>query len=130
YVSYVKIKIKSQYLQPGEYPMRGIPKWQAGLNVAYQLPIAASLGTMTLSSNVTYQSRNTLDDFDVDGVEPGYALVKARLAWDNIGGSKFGGAVFVNNAFNKLYRVGVLGLEREVGFLNSVYGAPRTYGLA
>jgi len=128
YVSYVKVNVK-EGLQPGESEMRGVPKYQAGFNLTWQLPVPEEVGVVTCAGSVTYQGRTELDDYDTDGDEPAYALAKARLSWDNIYGSGIGGALFVNNIFDKLYRVGVLGLERELGFLTSVYGEPRNYGL-
>jgi len=128
YYSYVDVNVLRGAIA-GEFQMRGIPHHQAGANIAYSLPIPDQMGQLTFSANVSYQSRVPLDDRDVEGIEKGYALAKARLNWDNIGGSGIGAALFMDNIFNKLYRVGALGLMSEIGFLSSVYGEPRTYGL-
>ena len=127
YYSFVDVNVKRGLL-PGEHEMRGIPKHQLGARINYMFPVSENVGEILASVSFAYQSEVELDDFDVQGHEQGYALVRGRLSWDRIGGSNFGAALWVNNAFNQLYRVGVLGLVREVGFISSVYGEPRTYG--
>ena len=128
FYSYVKVEV-TQGLQPGEAEMRGIPTHMAGLNTSYRLPLDASIGELTASGSVSWQSEIQMDDFDGDpSLEDEYALAKFRLSWDDIYGSGFGASLFVNNAFDKEYRVGVLGLMREIGFMSSVYGEPRNYG--
>lgn len=128
FYSYVKVDV-TQGLQPGEAEMRGIPQHMAGLNIAYRLPLNSALGDLTASAGASWQSETYLDDFDgAPGIQDAYTLAKFRLSWDDIHGSGFGASLFVNNAFDELYRVGVLGLIREVGFMSSVYGEPRNYG--
>jgi iron complex outermembrane recepter protein len=126
--SYVKVDV-TKGLQPGEAEMRGIPEHLANLNLTYRLPVNSTLGEITASAGASWQSEMYLDDFDgLPSLQESYALAKLRLSWDGINGSGLGAAFFINNAFDELYRVGVLGLLREVGFLSSVYGEPRNYG--
>ncbi len=109
--------------------MRGIPQDQAGLNLTYRRELAGE-GSVYASGNLTYQSDVDLDDFDGEFAhEDAYTLAKFRFGVDGINGTGLGAAFFINNAFDELYRVGVLGLIREIGFLSSVYGEPRNYGV-
>ena len=126
--SYVKVDV-TEGLQAGEAEMRGIPENQAGLNLTYRRELSGE-GTVYASGNFTYQSEVDLDDFDGEFAhEDAYTLAKFRLGVDGLNGTGFGAAFFINNAFDELYRVGVLGLIREIGFLSSVYGEPRNYGV-
>jgi len=80
--------------------------------------------------NYTWRSKIYLDDFEIQGVQPAYSLINLRAELNNVGGSGASVAAFVNNALNETYRIGVLGLIAEgLGFQNSVYGEPRTYGI-
>ncbi len=127
FYAYVGVNIKEGRL-PGEYELRGTPHHQVGGSINYASDITG-MGSLNLNANASYRSRNHLDEFDVEGDEPGYALLNLRASIDGIAGTPFGAALFMNNVTNKLYRVGVLGLNRELGFVSSVYGEPRMYGL-
>jgi iron complex outermembrane receptor protein len=128
FYSYVKVDI-SKGRQPGEFELVGAPHHQLGANLSYRLPLSESVGAASLNANVAYRSKQHLDKNDVLATEPGYALVNLRANLDNIAGTGFGAALFVNNATDKYYRIGVIGIYNEAGYISSVYGEPRTYGL-
>lgn len=44
-----------------------------------------------------------------------------------IAGTGFGAAAFVNNAPDELYRIGVIGIYNEAGYISSTVGEPRTW---
>ncbi|ATE63934.1 TonB-dependent receptor [Rhizorhabdus dicambivorans] len=128
FYSYVKVDI-SQGRQAGEFELVGAPHHQLGANLSYRLPLADSVGAASLNANVAYRSRQHLDKNDVLATEPGYALVNLRANLDDIAGTGLGAALFMNNVFDKYYRIGVIGIYNEAGYISSVYGEPRTYGL-
>jgi len=80
--------------------------------------------------NWTWRSEIFLDDFEIEGRQPPYSLVNARVELNNVAKSGVSVAVFANNLLNERYRIGVLGLIAEgLGFQSSVFGEPRTYGV-
>jgi iron complex outermembrane receptor protein len=133
FYSYTKVDIRAgQVVLNGrqEFEQRGSPRHQMGATATYSPPIDEALGQVNLIGNVTYRSKIYLDDFEIQGLQPGYALVNARVEWNDIAQSGISAAVFANNLLDKTYRIGVLGLIAEgLGFQNSVYGEPRMYGV-
>jgi iron complex outermembrane receptor protein len=60
---------------------------------------------------------------------PGYVLVNARAAWDDIAGSGFSAALFAKNLLDEEYFVGGMTLAAALGHNAAAVGEPRTYGL-
>ena len=60
---------------------------------------------------------------------PGYALVNARLGWDNILGHGVSADLFAKNLFDKAYFTGGLPLGASLGINSAAVGEPRTYGV-
>jgi len=83
-----------------------------------------------LNANMSYKSKQHLDDRDRSGDERAYTLVNLSADWDNIGrsGIGIGIGVFGANVLNKRYRVGVISLLDVFGFQTSIYGEPAMYG--
>jgi len=133
FYSYTKVDIREGRVTLNgltEFEQRGSPRHQMGATAIVSPSIGPSLGDFNLIANVTYRSKVYLDDFEIQGLQPGYALVNVRAEWNNIAESRISAAVFANNLLDKTYRIGVLGLIAEgLGFQNSVYGEPRMYGL-
>ena len=134
FYSYTKVKIRAGrvVLANGltEFEQRGVPKHQLGATATISPPISEDLGQLNFIMNYTWRSKIYLDDFEIQGVQPAYSLINLRAELNNVGGSGASVAAFVNNALNETYRIGVLGLIAEgLGFQNSVYGEPRTYGI-
>jgi iron complex outermembrane receptor protein len=60
----------------------------------------------------------------------GYALLNARVGWNNIAGSRFNAAAaYVRNMLNKQYEVGGVGLGATVGLDTVILGTARMAGL-
>ena len=57
-----------------------------------------------------------------------YALVNARIAWSNLGGSGVTAALFARNLFNKQYYAGGNSIGATLGLNTSVPGRPRIFG--
>ena len=60
---------------------------------------------------------------------PGYALVNARLGWDNMLGHGVSADVFAKNLFDKAYFTGGIPLGASLGVNSASVGEPRTYGV-
>ncbi len=137
FYSYIDIKVKKG--DNGTFPNQGVPTHQAGVGMTFTRDF--DFAKLTANVNATLRSDVPLDEFDLAGIEDGYALANARIAFDNIGGSNFGLAFFARNIFNKYYRIGVISLLSNgpvlngvnpgggVGYSSSVYGDPRTFGV-
>ena len=134
FYSYTKVKIRAGRVvlanRLTEFEQRGVPKHQLGATATISPPISEDVGQLNFIMNYTWRSKIYLDDFEIQGVQPAYSLINLRAELNNVGGSGASVAAFVNNALNETYRIGVLGLIAEgLGFQNSVYGEPRTYGI-
>ncbi|KKW91860.1 MULTISPECIES: TonB-dependent receptor [Sphingobium] len=133
FYSYTKVDIRSGRVTLNgltEFEQRGVPKHQLGATATISPPVSENLGDLNFVLNYTWRSKIYLDDFEIEGVQPAYSLINLRAELNNVGGSRASVAAFVNNALNETYRIGVLGLMAEgLGFQNSVYGEPRTYGV-
>ncbi|KXU33339.1 TonB-dependent receptor [Sphingobium sp. 22B] len=133
FYSYTKVDIRAgRVVLNGltEFEQRGVPKHQLGATATISPPVSEDLGQLNFVLNYTWRSKIYLDDFEIQGVQPAYSLINLRAELNNVGGSGASVAAFVNNALNETYRIGVLGLIAEgLGFQNSVYGEPRTYGV-
>ncbi|ATI80688.1 TonB-dependent receptor [Sphingobium yanoikuyae] len=134
FYSYTKVKIRSgaatSPIGLPEIEQPGVPRHQAGATATISPPISEDVGELNLVLNYTWRSKTYLDDYEVQSLQPSYSLINLRAELLDIAGSRASVAAFVNNATNETYRIGVLGLIAEgLGFQNSVYGEPRTYGV-
>ena len=118
----------------------GRPKYPAHVTVSYQLPVAASLGRMTLSANVYTQARTYYDTFakrlievlpDAKNVvtEGSYATLNLRGEWSDIFHSGFDAAIFVTNATNELYATSMRQSLLSEGWAVGNYAPPRMWGI-
>jgi len=133
FYSYTKVRIlkgaATSSVGP-EIAQRGTPRHQVGATATLSPPVGDDVGQFNLIANYTWRSKIYLDDFELQGLQPSYGLLNLRAELKNVGGSRASVAVFVNNATNETYRIGVLGLIAEgLGIQNSVYGEPRMYGV-
>jgi len=128
FYSYVGVDI-TKGRQPGEFELVGSPHHQLGANIAYSRLLPGDAGAVSVNLNATYRSAQYLDKNDVQSRQPGYELVNLRAGWDNVMGTGLGAALFVNNLTKSYYRIGVIGIYNEAGYISSVYGEPRTYGM-
>lgn len=133
FYSYTKVDILAGRVTTGgvpEFEQRGSPRHQLGGTVMISPPLDPSIGKLNFIANATYRSKIYLDDFEIQGLQPGYGLLNLRAELNDIGGSPVSLAVFGNNVTNETYRIGVLGLIAEgLGFQSSVYGEPAMYGV-
>ena len=128
-------------------PFANMPKRQWNVTVAYDLPLEASLGRLTLSANVYAQSRVWLDGTAETGREylqptlsdakqvlsqESYSTLNLRADWRDVFGSGFAAAVFVNNATDEVYKTSSFSpslVLLTTGFTSVTYGPPRMWGV-
>jgi iron complex outermembrane receptor protein len=114
-------------------PYGDAPRWSGSVFAELALPLLPpDMGELSLRGDVYGQSKfyfSNLNNTVNPGSEiPGYDLANFRLNWSNIAGSRFGAALFVKNAFNKLYYTGGLPVGSAFGVNTAVPGLPRFYG--
>lgn len=112
-----------------------IPKEQLTATVRYTLPVAPSVGDMSLQASYYHQSRqlatlHTGNDPTENRVKhvDSYSVVNYNMDWRNIMGSNFDLSLYVKNAHDKRYPVGGLTVVESLGVALWNYGEPRTYG--
>jgi iron complex outermembrane recepter protein len=111
-------------------PFAYLPKHKASLGATYKLPLAPTPGDFSIGAFYSYQSRF----FDAPVVQPfdyidAYGLLNARVDWNSIFRSSLDAAFFVNNATDRVYRVGQYNGLVANGYITSFYGEPRMYGV-
>jgi iron complex outermembrane recepter protein len=92
------------------------------------------LGQLVLRGDVFAQSYFYFTNLAGSGLDPyskisGYALMNARIEWNDIAGSKVHVTGWVKNLANRDYEVGGLGLGAVVGTDAVVLGTPRMFGV-
>ena len=109
---------------PAEMPQA--PHWSFNWVARYEWPMFG--GQMSVEADGKYSSYQYLELYNgqVD-LQPGYAVVNARLGWMSPDGRwEIDG--FVRNLADRWYRIYNLDLSPVLGMNQGVYGAPRTYG--
>ncbi len=113
-------------------PFPDTPKWTGLVFAQVDVPLSGNSGSISARADVYAQSKffySSVNGTINPGSElPGYAIANGRIAWSDIAGSKFGAAVFVNNAFNKTYYTGGLALGSVLGLNTAIPGRPRMWG--
>ncbi|MEZ5742607.1 MAG: TonB-dependent receptor [Sphingomonadaceae bacterium] len=114
-------------------PVGDTPKASGVLWAEVYLPTDAAMGDLSLRGEVYGQSSqyfsNAADSIAPRTKLPGYALLNARLAWDNAMGSGFNAAVFGKNLTKERYFTGGMTLAAALGHNAAAVGEPRTYGV-
>lgn len=127
--SYLDTKVKNVPIQDGSLRDRSLPQTPSlSGSATARYAFALAEGTASVQGDVQFTSKfcHTILCSPVDR-EPGYAVVNGRIGYD-IG--RVGLAVFVNNLFEKKYRVGAVDNALAGGFVASIYGKPRTFGVS
>ena len=114
-------------------PFPDTPKWSMSAFAEVVIPTPESLGRVSLRGDVFHQTKtyfSSLNSTIIPGSElPGYTLANFRLNFNQIGGSGFSAAAFVNNAFDEDYYTGGLAMGALFGLNIATVGRPRSYGL-
>jgi iron complex outermembrane receptor protein len=145
-LGYVKPKYKSiflinpatnlpqNYASTAHFPYVAKTSFNAG--ATYDIPV--SIGTVALHADYSYVSKRwfhpsnlpNLNPFNDQIASPAHGIFNSRAAIRDIemGGSKLEVAFWVNNVFNKFYRVSGLDFG-ALGFAGNTYNPPRTFGV-
>lgn len=111
-------------------PFSYVPSWTVNAYARYTLPVDESVGDITLSYNFRHQTSFVNSDTPQPSqVIAGYQVSDVRLDWDNIGGTRLGMSVFVNNVFNRYYNNYSTNLLSSLGVGTVMIGAPRMVGV-
>ena len=114
-------------------PVADTPEFSGSAYVQETLPVPEDKGRVTLRTDVYGQTSqyfsNASASVTPDTKLPGYFLVHARIAWENIMRSGFSLAAFGKNLGNRGYFVGGMPLGNALGHNSAAVGEPRTYGL-
>jgi outer membrane receptor protein involved in Fe transport len=103
------------------------PLWSASLAATLERPVADGL-TASGTVDVKYSSSyNTGSDLDPRKVQPGYALVNARLGVGAASGA-WRVELWAQNLFDKRYEQVAFGAPFQSNTIGAFLGAPRTLG--
>lgn len=122
-------------------PFPNISRHQASFTAKYNLPLSDDMGVLSLSGTAYVQSRRYFSD-DANRViqaygeavrdaisQPSFSRYSLRLDWNNVAGSDFSVAAFVNNLTDVNYKLTTVTQLHSLGTAVALYGEPRTYGL-
>jgi len=116
-----------------------IPEDQLTATVRYTLPLASSVGEISLQANVYYQSGmtrqtefpNVPDEVEATVLDQdSYSVQNYQVDWLSVMQSNFDMSLWLKNATDEEYVVGGLTVLSQLGEALYNYGAPRTYGLS
>lgn len=114
-------------------PVGDTPEFSGTGYAQVYLPVDPAMGQVTLRGEMygqTHQFFSNAAASIAPGTKlPGYVLVNARAAWDDIAGSGFSAALFAKNLLDEEYFVGGMTLAAALGHNAAAVGEPRTYGL-
>lgn len=135
-------------LAPGQFAdltanaLAQAPKYTGSVTAAYHVPIDAKVAErLTASVTWSYQSVIYFEDFnqldatlnnriDPFNTQSAFSIWNAQLSASNVLGTGFGVQAFIKNIANKLYAVSKSNALGSFGFATSIWGEPRTYGVA
>jgi iron complex outermembrane receptor protein len=105
------------------------PKEKLSLNADYALPVADSLGEVSVGLNYSYSSKQTAS-YAAFGVLDGYRLVNANLSWNSVARSPFDLGLFVTNLTDERYEQQVNDFYNTANgrFVSYLIGEPRMIG--
>lgn len=111
-------------------PFAYLPENKASIGATYKIITGRKLGDLSAGMFFSYQSRF----FDAPAVQPfdyiaGYGLLNGRIDWKNLFQTALDASFFISNATDKIYRVGQYNNLVSNGYVTSLYGEPRMYGV-
>jgi iron complex outermembrane receptor protein len=119
------------YIFMGSKHFPDVPKNKAGLTAQYSLPLPESLGDLVGSGSANYESSRAVDQNAISpfAYQGGYTLLNFKLDWRHTAGSGFDVGGYVKNAADKKYLLAGGDFSNSLGFIQALYGEPRTYGV-
>lgn len=111
-------------------PQTQVPKWKLTFGTQYDIDLGPH-GSLVPHVDVTWQSKvyYTTSLINPVPIQPGYAIVNARVTW-NSPDKSWQIAGFVTNLTDKLYYVGVTDVRNSFGYAFGQVGRPREWGVS
>ena len=111
-------------------PQTQVPKWKLTFGTQYNLDLG-SAGSLVPHVDVTWQSKvyYTTSLINPIPIQPGYAIVNARVTWHSPDKS-WQIAGYVTNLTDKLYYVGITDVRNNFGYAFGQVGRPREWGVS
>jgi iron complex outermembrane recepter protein len=115
-------------------PFAYVARDQGSLSAHYTLPLPDAIGTIIPGGRFSYITRQYTSPTTLPSQEPfaylsPYGVANFTIDWKRIMGSAFDGQLFINNAFNKLYRISNSGVYAVQDFTAAIYGDPMMFGV-
>lgn len=122
-----------KYLSPSAgdlsgLPFTGGPRNQYSTTGRYYLPVAESLGKISVSATYSWQGHIQFSDREPGGVVPAHGLLDLRLDWNDLAGRPVDASFFMTNATDQTYVQGGTIVYDALGLDSVVYGPPRMWG--
>jgi iron complex outermembrane receptor protein len=119
------------YLFTGSKHFPDVPLNKAGMTAEYSLSLPGTLGGLTASASANYQSRRAGDQNAISpfAYEGGYTLMNGRVDWRRVADKGLDVGVYVKNLTDKKYLLAGGDFSGSLGFIQALYGEPRTYGV-
>jgi iron complex outermembrane receptor protein len=105
-----------------------VPKWKWNLTGTYQLPVAQSIGRVSVSTTFS-RVTNIMYTTGSFGIIDGVGLLSANLNWNMVYGKPIDISLFGTNLTGKKYYTAVNDLSTSGGFVSKYFGDPRMYGV-
>ena len=106
------------------------PRHSGNLSATWHLPIDPTMGDLSVSGLITYSSPSRQTDDNYVGNTIGdTSQTNFNLHWKDFLQPGIDVSLYVNNAFNRTYKVLVSSYYSSIGFQSAAYAPPRTYGL-
>jgi iron complex outermembrane receptor protein len=123
-----------QYANMTCMPFAYVSKHQGSIAAHYTLPVPSTAGDVIVGGRFSYFSSQYTSSESLPSQEPfgwlsPYGVANFTVDWKGIMGSALDGQLFVNNAFNKLYRISDSDSFASQSFDAAIYGPPRMFGV-
>jgi len=114
-------------------PFAYVAKDQVSVSARYTLPLPQSIGDVIAGGRFSYLSSQYTSPTTLPSQEPfvylsPYGIANFTVDWKKIMGSSFDVQFFINNAFNKVYRISNSSVYAAESFAAGIYGPPMMFG--
>jgi len=114
-------------------PFAYVAKDQVSVSAHYRLPLPQSIGDIITGGRFSYLSRQYTSPTNLPSQTPfgylsPYGTANFTVDWKKIMGSSVDGQFFINNAFNKLFRISDAGQYASASYDAGIYGPPMMFG--